>query len=63
MFEATLHYKWLVMVTWFFIYLTLSLVLKSLLIGYIWDVYSIVSSDKNIEHAITKKEMIEKYID
>ncbi len=63
MFEATLHNKWLVMFTWFFIYLILTLILKSLLIGFIWDVYSIVSANKNIEHALTKKEQIEKFID
>lgn len=63
MFEATLHNKWLVMGTWFIIYLTLTLILKSLLVGFIWDVYSIVSANKNIEHALTKKEQIEKFID
>lgn len=53
MYEATLHNKWVVMVTWFIIYLSLTLILKSLLIGFIWDVYSIVSQNKNIEHALT----------
>lgn len=60
MFEATLHHKWIVMITWFIIYLSLTLIMKSLLIGFIWDVYSIVSANKNIENALTAKEKIEK---